>query len=398
MFGKLISIIKNNYWKTTTIIVAIGFIVFWKINYKVGSEQSKKHTREIVTAKIENVSTPVFFDGRIEPLQVYSVSSPVEGVVNGMYFKYGQAINHGQKLFSISSEKLEKEYIDSISSYMKALDDYNEKSRKFRGAKELWKLKFISENDYHADKIAQQEAFFVLKQSVKSLQETLQKLGIKTELDEINVQNKKTIEKIVSRKFDSYVVTSPYVGVALDPKSLAATLRTKEDKNIVVGADVRQGEVLLHIGDLNGIAVEIKVNEIDVNQIQSGQKAKVTGPGFSDHILEGKVEFVKSQAHRDSGALPTFPVRIIIEKLTPEQREKIKVGMSSKVEIDVSEKNAIMVPIEAVFQIKGADYVNVKEVKTDKINAVPVVLGRTTFDAIEIIKGLNPGDQVVVDY
>lgn len=395
MFGKLLSAIKLKKWQFLAFIVVI--LIFWLLYaYYTREQPTLKRHQKIVQVEYKQLSIPIYCNGIIEPIHIFNIVSPVEGIINNMFFKYGEHINVDQKLFSISAEKLEKEYVDSISNYLRAMDDYSEKLRKFKGTEELWKLQFVSDNDYYADKIAKEESFFMLKQAVKNLKNTLAKIGIKRDLREIDIQNQKVVEEIIMEKLDNYIISSPYFGIAMDPKSLR--LSNKEDTAKGVGYDIKQGEVILHIGDLRGFAVDVKISETDINHIKSGQKAIVTGPGFSELRLDGEVEFVKSQAHTDSVALPTFPVRIVVKKLTDEQHKKIKIGMSAKVEIKITNKQAIMVPIEAIFQNQGQDFIQVKHKKTGKIIEVPVVLGHATVDAIEVEKGLNPGDQIVIDY
>lgn len=395
MFGKFLSIIKAQKWLTIALGIFLLIACILLSYYQTTNMKDIKHRQQIVEVKLEKVTTPIFFNGTVEPLQLFNVISPVEGLINEVFFKYGENIKINQKLFSVSAEKLEKEYIDTVSNYLKAIDDYSEKTRKFKGTEKLWNLKFISDNDYFSDKIAQKESFFMLKQSTKNLKDTLSKIGIKRDLKQIDVHNPKAIEEIITEKLDDYVIYSLYSGIALDPKNLTSIPKDDASKNL--GSEIKQGEVLLYIGDLKGIAIEVKINEMDINQIKPEQKAIITGPGFSEFMLEGKVEFVKSQAHGDNGALPTFPVRIIVNELTPEQRAKIKVGMSAKVEIRVLDKEAIIVPISAVFQEKGHDFVHLKDKVSGKIKAVPVTVGKALVDAVEIERGLSPGDHVVVD-
>ena len=389
MFGKL---------KLTINLKIIGTLILGATLYGCGddSQQQTQKQSRIVEVELKQLSIPLYFNGTIEPLEIYNVISPIEGVVNKQYFQYGQNVKKGDALYSISADKLEKEYIDAIASYMKSLDDYTEKSRKYTGTQELWKLKFISDNDYHADKIAKEESFFSLKQSIRNLKETLKKMGMQQDLSMFETRDPKKIADIVAKKLDNYVVKASDNGIALDPKS--ASIKDKEsEKPKVLGSDVKQGEILLNIGDLTGLSVSVKVNEIDVNQIKIGQKATISGPAFQQFKLEGEVGFIDSQAKAEGSALPTFPVKIVVAKLTPEQREIIRVGMSAKVAIQVGDKEVILVPIDAVDQEKGMDLVRRKDRDSGEITRVPVIVGKTTVDSIVIEKGLNPGDQIVVD-
>ncbi len=353
-----------------------------------------KTVEKTFLVKESSVTVPLYFTGIVEPLEIHHVLSPIDGVVSEKYFKYGQQVKVGDKLYKLAIDKMEKEYIEAVSIYMKSLDDYLEKKRKFTGAEELWKLKFISDNDYHAEEVAKNEAFFALKQSMRNLKDTLAKIGLEKDLELLDLRNPNVVEQIVSNKLDDFLVTSPYTGIALNPASLT-TVKSKEDKNSVLGSEIKQGEILLYVGNLTGLSIAVNVNEMDINQLKVGQKAVITGPGFPEFKLEGAVDFIDSQGSSESSSVAIFPVRVVVKNLTQKQREIIRIGMSTKVEIKLEMNDQIQIPLTAVFQEQGIDKVNIRAKDSDNINPTRVVTGKTTIDKITIEKGLKPGDIIV---
>jgi multidrug efflux pump subunit AcrA (membrane-fusion protein) len=152
------------------------------------------------------------------------------------------------------------------------------------------------------------------------------------------------------------------------------------------------------IGDLENYSVKANVDEIDVAKVRVGQAVRVTGDAFDGMVLNGKVTSVAAQASGDNSArtgLPTFPITVQIADVTPEQRAKIYIGMSANLSIIAYEnEEAIVVPLSALHGDDDKRTVNVRTGAT--VQAVPVTLGLSTPDGVEIRGGLKPGDVVML--
>ncbi len=92
-----------------------------------------------------------------------------------------------------------------------------------------------------------------------------------------------------------------------------------------------------------------------------------------------------------------FEVRISIPDVTPEQRRIIRVGMSGAAELDIPEPPQIFLPIKAVIQKNGKTVVTVED-KDGVRREVVVITGKTTLTEVAIVKGISPGDRVVVPH
>jgi multidrug efflux pump subunit AcrA (membrane-fusion protein) len=187
-------------------------------------------------------------------------------------------------------------------------------------------------------------------------------------------------------------VISPVNGIIL-----AANKREEENKKIAKGDIVKQGDVLAMIGEMNGLSIQIKVNELTINQLKVGQKVKVTGIAFPDEVLNGEISRVDRQGESSNGGIPNFTVQVIVPKLTVVQRNTIHVGMTAKIEIAVSEKPNMMIPIAAIFEENGLSCVNVMDSR-GKIKKTVIKTGKTTLDSAVVLSGLRLGDKIVVSH
>ena len=87
-----------------------------------------------------------------------------------------------------------------------------------------------------------------------------------------------------------------------------------------------------------------------------------------------------------------------IEDLTEAQRQRVRLGMSANLEIVVYDKpDALLVPIDAVeVRAGGEAWLNVVDRETGAVRRVRVETGATTLEAVEIVRGVEAGDEVVL--
>lgn len=344
--------------------------------------------KKTYTVIAQPLVAPLYFTGIIMPYQVENISSPIDGAVKAIYFNYGQNVEKGQILFEVSSSKLQQIFQEALSSYLKNLDDYNDKNRQYKASINLRKLQFISDDDFYSKKNARDESYLLLIESQTKLKETLVKLGLNTDVNKYKKMGRSEITDLLTNKPDEIKIKAPISGIALSPID-------NSDQAIVQGSAVKQDQVLTTIGALNSLSIIVKVSEVDIEKIHSGLNVKITGPAFPGVILNGFVDSVDNQATSDGTSLPTFPVRIKVNQLSKSQQKKIHIGMSAKVEIDIESKHVIKVPIKAIYQKNNQTFVNVRD--HNKINSVAVVTGDTTLDSVIIKSGLKSGDNIVYD-
>ena len=190
-------------------------------------------------------------------------------------------------------------------------------------------------------------------------------------------------------------ITAPIAGVVVSLQQGSSA----RDQTLSAGASIQAGQHLLTIGDMAGVTVTGRVDEIDVGRVRPGDKVRVTGPAFDDVDLEGVVAHVSSQASsgRVQRGVPRFEVTALVEALDAPQREVVRLGMSAEMDIVLHRNdNALVAPVSAVAVAGGRPQVRVWDEATGNERVVEVEVGITTFDFVEILSGLAPGDRVVV--
>ena len=360
------------------------------------SSGDSKENQTVITAESKAVHNTLFYSGVIQPLTILVISSPADGVVIDMPFQYGEVVQSGRLLFTLSSTKFLTDYKAALTQYVKAKNEFNTSKSQLSEAEFLHKHLLISDDDFKM----KQSNFYSNRLALLQAKDALEGLTDQAAIQDIDfdrltiVDFDNIIEAMhLNKHSENLRVLAPTTGLIL-----FSNRNEDESKKIVKGDAVKQGDVLAIIGDMNGITVHIKVNELTVNQLQSGQLVKVTGLAFPDDILIGEIKRIDHQGEGANGGLPFFSVEVVVPKLTKEQQQRIHVGMSAKVEIDIKEESRIMVPIAAINEKNNMSTARLYNEKSKTLQEVAVKTGITTAQSVVILSGLKPGDKIAIPY
>lgn len=357
--------------------------------------------QHIVVVKKESITTPLDFKGTLEPINNQSVTSPVDGRVRAIAFKYGNSIKQGQELFRIQSKTLEDNFNQAITAYLKAKESFEEDKGNYQGTIALYKSGILSQQDFTNAKNTHNTAILTYYQAKSKLDKILKKVDISfSQVSNITILQSVDVAKLFKSKFENIVVKAPASGVALFPLPDQSS-DSKSDGKLRVGSALKEGQLVISIGDLTGYQVDFMVNEIMVNEVKVGMPVTVTGDAFPGITLKGYVSTVASQAdpnQSNSGGLSMFDVVVNVPKVKPVYTKTIHVGMSSKLQINIKQKPQLLLPINAVMQAKdGSSYVNYVTSVGD-VKQKTVVTGVTTPKGkVVIASGLAVGDKVQVN-
>ena len=383
-------------WITISENKLIKFFIFYFIILCVSACSPHKRLpqgTETLLLKKEALVNSLFFSGTIQPLKTVVIPSPADGVVLEMPLQYGDTVKSGQLLMVLSSTKFISDYKTALMQYIKSKNEFNTAQTQLNESEFLHKNQLISDDDFKMKQSNFYGAQLGLVQAKDTLESLIHQFGIKeASLYQLSIADVDKISKAMHLEMNSenLRIVSPINGYFL-----SSLKNEDENKKIAKGDLVKQGDVLAVIGDMSGLSVRIKVNELTINQIKVGQPVKVTGLAFPDEILNGKIKRVDKQGESVAGGLPMFAVEIAIPKLTSEQQRTIHAGMSAKVEINTGEAGQLMVPIKAVQELNGKTVVNVVD-GDGRTHAVIVKTGKTTSNAVSILSGLKEGDSIVI--
>ncbi len=146
---------------------------------------------------------------------------------------------------------------------------------------------------------------------------------------------------------------------------------------------------IVSINQVKPVKVIVGVSEKYLPQVSKGQPAGVTTDVFPGQLFNGKINRIFPTIDRATG---TFKVEIVIDN----QEEKLRPGMFARVELKLGEHQALLVPAMSVLKQAGSNERYVFIVEDNKAQRLTVEPGKKFDDRIEILSGLQPGQQLVV--
>jgi hypothetical protein len=174
------------------------------------------------------------------------------------------------------------------------------------------------------------------------------------------------------------------------PLALAQDVEGGGAATVQAGTKVTQGQALFRLAMVEQLKVVARVSELDVNQLRIGQAVEILGDGFAGERLSGSVLAVNSLALADEGAA-RFTVTLSISQLTPEQLQRVRLGMSARLTIvTYSNDQAMVVPPGAIRQQGETLVVSYRKDLSQPEESLVVTTGQATVQGVEVF-GLPPG-------
>lgn len=154
------------------------------------------------------------------------------------------------------------------------------------------------------------------------------------------------------------------------------------------GTMVKDTTAILTLMDLSEVKMVVNVIEREFIRLQRGQVVKVTVTAFPDRVFPGRISVITPALELQSR---TAEIQIRI----PNPGYILNPGMFGRAEILLrSNPQAVLVPVQALLLKDNQDFVFVFQ--EGKVHRRFVQRGLTLDTHVEILKGLSPGEKVIV--
>jgi HlyD family secretion protein len=182
----------------------------------------------------------------------------------------------------------------------------------------------------------------------------------------------------------------------LAPRDGVVTMKYLEEGTIIPPgtSTFAQGTSIVQISDTTRMFVDCTVDEADIAEVREGQRVRILTEAYPSERLEGVVVRVNPAAVTANNITS---VKVRVEVLS-KSRERLLPGLNATCEfLTMVRPKVLIVPSQAVQREGDKAYVKVKATGPE---AVPlrreVKVGETGNNGIEIVEGLQEGDEVVV--
>jgi RND family efflux transporter MFP subunit len=225
-----------------------------------------------------------------------------------------------------------------------------------------------------------------LKTQAAALQAARDQLGAsQAGLDQADANVRKAQADTETAKvgFDLTQISSPIAG-------------SVGDITLKVGDYVTTGQTLTTINQNNSFDLQIPIPISYSKQLRPGLTVQLLDPNNGNLLGSGDIYFVSAQANATAQTIQTRA-----QFSNPNGR--LRDAQYVRARVIWGTQPGVLVPTEAVSPIGGQNFVYVATTKTDDrgksqtiARQVPVTLGSIQGQSYQVVKGLNPGDQVII--
>ncbi|OCW22448.1 efflux RND transporter periplasmic adaptor subunit [Pseudomonas sp. S3E12] len=354
--------------------------------------------------------------GKIEPDTTLTLTAPFDGNVQANLVEQGQRVEAGQVLLRMDPATLEVQLRDALSAQLKArravqeLQDWDSgptvsrarrslrtaemtagnTQRKLTESENLFKRGIIPRNELDDLKQQAQQQQLDLASARSELQQALdQGKGEYRQIADMELTNATVKYEALRTLLAGKEVKAPFSGIVVPAPGNSTPQGGNTNAPIQAGSKVSQGQVLFGLANIERLKIVAKVSELDINQLHQGQAVEVLGDGFDGERLSGSVSVVSGLAiASDSQGSAQFPVTLSIPRLTPQQLQRVRLGMSARLTIvTYNNAQAIVIPSEAIQADRTVEY---REAMDKPVERVKVTTGQSTPQGVEVF-GLKPG-------
>ncbi len=432
-------------WKKIAIgvgaVLLLGTIVAFTVH------QSGKNVVTVQTGKVarEDLATVVSASGEIKPKTYVNIGANAYGKITHLYVKEGDHVKKGQLLaqlenvqssadVSANQASVQGAETDAVAAeastktaeadLLRAKADYDRNKLDWDRAQNLFKEGLIAKSDFDSRRNAWATADAGLTQAQARLAQA------KAQNDSANRhvgQARATLTRVTD-VLQKTTYSAPYDGVITN-------LPVREGESVVIGIQNALGSTLMTLADMSVITAEVKVDETDIVNVRLGQPAEVTIDAIPKKVFHGTVSEIGDNAIVRSSGLSTSQqttaseeakdFKVVVTVQDPPR--DLRPGLSTTAKITTATRSSVLaIPIQALTirtkaQLeqqksssgsvhaaapsskesspksgkKDEEIQGVFVVRNRKAEFVPVTSGVTGTTDIEVLDGLQEGDEVI---
>jgi RND family efflux transporter MFP subunit len=330
-------------------------------------------------ARADAAATVLNASGYVEPRRRATVSSKITGKVTEVLVEEGMEVEAGQVLARLDDSDVRRRYDAIRAERDVARAALEEIEVNLADARRTLRRTL----DLQAKGVSSQQALDSATAAVDGLEARLVVARASLEAAEAQLA-------VIAQDLENYTVRAPFAGVAVSKDAQPGEMVSPVSAG---GGFTRTG--ISTIVDMDSLEIEVDVNESYIANVFPGQPAEAVLDAYPDWNIPATVRTVIPTADRQKA---TVKVRLTFNRLDP----RILPDMGVKVafqELQPDQQDApaaqSVVPSAALRSDGGRSVVFV--LAGDRLERRAVTAGRTLGADVEIVAGVAPGEQVVVD-
>ena len=370
------------------ILVVIALLLIGGITAASIVSKGKEGTA-VTFGKVErtDLTSKVTANGRIDAKRKVDLSANVMGQIVNLAVREGDVVQKNDFLLQIDQKQLAAS-AEGAEASMRALFSDREAARAtFSEAQ----INFERARSNFGERIIPQAELDRARTTVDSARANVAALEQRIGQARANLAAARdTLSKTTMR--------APMAGII-------TALPVEEGEVAVIGTMNNPGTKLLTIADMSVVEAVMEVDETDIPNVKVGQRASVTIDAYPNKTFNGVVTEVGSSPMTRAGvSTGTEAVNFEVKIQLDDPPAGVRPGFSSSADIITGTRSkAIAIPIQALVlrekpgtaKTKVEDEEGVFVHKDGKAKFAPVTTGLAGEANIEIVKGLNEGEEII---
>jgi RND family efflux transporter MFP subunit len=334
----------RQHWKLSLFLLLVigGGIWFWRS--KVNKPPEQLHFE---TVKKEKLIKTLNISGTVEAKQKAILRFVAGGKIVYLGAKEGQWVKRGQTIATIDSRSLQKLLAQELNQF------------------HIQRMDFDQNNDVRQDQAPTDAANRASQQDQKALENAV----LDVEIQDIAVRNN--------------VLSTPIAGILVSaPTAVSGVTLTATD--------------VFEVVDPASLVFKATVEETDMSLVKKGQPAEIELDAYPEAPITATVSAIAYRSSQTTKGT-VFLVELPITGEEPATLiERYRLGMNGDVLITVDEReSALQIPIDALIERDDKTYVQ-KKTGENTAEEVEIKIGIETDEMVEVLEGLQEGDQVVI--
>ncbi len=377
------------------LFLTLFIIRIYSLDYFSSASVNKNDIKRYTVIK-KSLTASFSSDGKVIPLQSYQVETPVGGKVEKICKKIGDYVNQGEILAVLSNDDLQLQLINSETEVANQINNLStariqrnqsslsqqrnlfalkmqltKKEREIRHIKSMYEKKYISEDEY----LSQMEDYNTLKNdyqlsseeaSTDSLMREQQVIQIEQSLNQV----KRNLTQIKNKIYD-LTIKAPISGQITDLE-------------LNMGKILSLGSQIAVIENNEQYYIQAKINQYYLKHLKTGSKAKLTD--FTPEVAI-EIDNIHPKLEGDN-------VTVDFKGKLP---DNIKSGQVVNIDMLTSTiPNALVIPLGEYLNENDFRQVFVIDQTGKRAFKRKIETGRRNINEIEVINGLEEGDEIVI--
>lgn len=334
--------------------------------------------------------------GRLEPRSTVYLDAIEGGRVEEIIVEDGALVKQGDLIVRLSNTNMQLEVLSREAAVTEQLNNMRTIELQLEQNRLAHKRNLV-EIDYQIVRLTrnlsrQQEMAAKNLISKADLDATQDELAYYTRRRDVTLESQSTDARMQEQQLkqlrqanDQLEASLAFARKNLDGLSIRAPLDGKlSGFNVEIGQSIEPGGRLGQVDDPEGFKLNVKIDEFYLGRVDLGQEAVMEN---SRTNYELRVSKIYPQVNNGQ-----FEVDMLFDEMPASMRR----GQTMQIKLTLGDPEpALMIPNGAYYQETGGNWIFV--VSPDGSEAIrrSVVLGRRNTDFIEVLDGLETGEQVI---